>query len=51
MHELAIVKALLETIVPRAKESGAKKILEVNFRIGESPHRFIFDENFIAATS
>ncbi len=35
MHELAIVEALLETIVPRAKESGAKKILEVNFRIGE----------------
>ena len=35
MHELAIVEALLETIVPKAKESGAKKILEVNFHIGE----------------
>lgn len=35
MHELAIVEALLETIVPKAKENGAKKILEVNFSIGE----------------
>lgn len=35
MHELAIVEALLETIVPKAEESGAKKILEVNFHIGE----------------
>lgn len=35
MHELAIVEALLETIVPKAKENGAKKILAVNFHIGE----------------
>ncbi|MBR3245002.1 MAG: hydrogenase maturation nickel metallochaperone HypA [Parasporobacterium sp.] len=35
MHELAIVEALLETILPKAQESGAKKILEVNFHIGE----------------
>ena len=35
MHELAIVEALLETIVPKAKENGAKKILEVNFHVGE----------------
>ena len=35
MHELAIVEALLETIVPKAKENGAEKILEVNFHIGE----------------
>lgn len=35
MHELSIVEALLETIVPKAEESGAKKILEINFHIGE----------------
>ncbi len=35
MHELAIVEALLETIVPKAEKSGAEKILEVNFHIGE----------------
>lgn len=35
MHELSIVEALLETIVPKAEESGAKRILEVNFHIGE----------------
>ena len=35
MHELSIVEALLETIVPKAEEAGAKKILEVNFHIGE----------------
>ena len=35
MHEMAIIEALLETIVPKAEESGAKRILEVNFHIGE----------------
>ncbi len=35
MHELAIVEALLETSIPKAESSGAKRILEVNFHIGE----------------
>lgn len=35
MHELAIVEALLETVIPKAEQGGAKKILEVNFHIGE----------------
>ena len=35
MHELSIVEALMETIIPKAKEAGAEKILEVNFHIGE----------------
>ena len=35
MHEMAIIEALLETVVPKAKENGAEKILEINFHIGE----------------
>lgn len=35
MHELSIVEALMETILPKAREAGAKRILEVNFHIGE----------------
>lgn len=35
MHELAITENILKTALPKAEESGAKKILEVRLKIGE----------------
>lgn len=35
MHELAITESVLRTAVPKAEESGAKKILEIRLSIGE----------------
>ena len=35
MHELAITENILKTALPKAEESGAKRILEVRLKIGE----------------
>lgn len=35
MHELAITEGILRTAVPKAEQSGAKKILEIRLSIGE----------------
>lgn len=35
MHELAITESVLRTAVPKAEESGAKRILEIRLSIGE----------------
>ena len=35
MHELAITESILRTVLPKAEESGAKKIIEIRLGVGE----------------
>ena len=35
MHELAITEGIMDAAIPKAKEAGAKRILEIRLKIGE----------------